>query len=96
VASFAVFFESERAFGIQPVEALNSDQAADMVHAQHPGARLAVMTAAQLEGVGEPERHQLLADWARNGGVKPPKGDGVRRQSSCASALHQSFITRFN
>lgn len=68
MARFVVLFQNDRGFGIQPVQALDSGHAADVVQAQHPGSRLAVIAAEQLEGVGAAERRQLLADWIRGGG----------------------------
>lgn len=60
MVSFSVFFDSRLGFGIQPVDAVDSDHAVEIASAMHPGARLAAVETAQLEGC---DKHRLLAAW---------------------------------
>jgi hypothetical protein len=57
---FSVFFDGPLGFGIQPVNAVDSDHAVEIVSAMHPGARLAAVETSELEGCN---KHRLLAGW---------------------------------
>lgn len=57
---FALFFSNDLGAGIQPIDAMDAAHAMDIAHAEHPGARLAVVPAETIEGL---DRHRLLAGW---------------------------------
>jgi hypothetical protein len=60
MAAFSVFFDGPQAFGIQPVEAINANDAIEKVAAIHTGSRLAAIETAELNGCNQ---HKLLAAW---------------------------------
>jgi hypothetical protein len=57
---FSVFFDGPLGFGIQPVDAVNSEHAVEIVSAMHSGARLAAVETAELEGCN---KHRILVGW---------------------------------
>jgi len=58
--SFAVFFDGPRAFGIEPVSAIDAEHAVEIASALHPGSRLAAVPSHELEGCN---KHKVLAAW---------------------------------
>jgi hypothetical protein len=50
MATFSVFFDGPQAFAMQPVEAINANDAIEKVAAIHTGSRLTAIETAELEG----------------------------------------------
>lgn len=59
---YQVLFCDAAGFGVLPMDAMDPDHAADIVRAQYPDARLAVILTELLDGQ---DLQQLLADWLR-------------------------------
>jgi hypothetical protein len=47
---FSMFFDWPKAFGIQPVNAINAEHAVEIASALHPGSNLAAVPSYALEG----------------------------------------------
>ncbi len=56
--SFAVFFDGPETFGIQSVNAIDAEHAAEIASALYPGSRLAAVPCYALEGCN---KHKVLA-----------------------------------
>jgi hypothetical protein len=61
---FAAFFADRLGYGIDIVQAMDANHAADITRARHPEGRTSVVAAEHL-GSGDP--HELLAEWIRAG-----------------------------
>ena len=57
---FQVFFSDGEAFGIHPIQAMDTDHAVDIAQTEHPNARLAVVDCAGADAKG---RYQRLIEW---------------------------------
>ena len=65
--SFAVFFDGPKAFGIHPVNAIDTHHAVEIASAFYPGSRLAAVPSYALEGCN---KHKVLAAWLRTAGER--------------------------
>lgn len=57
---FLAFFSNEQGAGVLPIKALDPPHAIDMVKAQYPDAKLAVVPVEAVEGMSSQE---LLLRW---------------------------------
>jgi hypothetical protein len=60
MASYSVFFDGPKAFGIQPVDAVDAAHAVEIATAIHPESRLAAVPTKDLDGCNP---NRVLAAW---------------------------------
>lgn len=60
--SFSVFFDGPLGFGIQPVDAIDTDHAVEITSGIHGGWRFSAAPSEELEGY---DKHKLLRAWIR-------------------------------